>query len=371
MILLLTAGFGDGHNTAARNVAAGLIRLAPEQKLKIIDVCDAAHPVISPLNKAGYQFIITHAPSIWKRIFDQAGKVKFTSGEPGMFFGLQRALDEILKREKPTALVITYLVYSGLLENLRKTGRKVPPIFTVVTDSITVHPAWMLGPSDRYFVADEDTKKSLAGLGAKPEDIVVSGFPVSLDFMEKADTPVSMNGKPGSMIYLPSTNVSHAARTLEAIRPLVAKGARLTLPLGKHKNRLYHTVTRYMDSIPGADIVPLGWTNQIPRLLQTHDLAICKAGGAILHEALAATCPAIIDYVVPGQEEGNAELQTRHDCGVTTSTPEETGVQAERLLANHAAEAKRMKANMAPLSEPDASLKIARDVLNHIGRPTS
>jgi processive 1,2-diacylglycerol beta-glucosyltransferase len=332
-------------------------------------VCDVAHPLLTPLNKAGYQFLITHAPSIWRKIFDSAGKVKFDSGKPGLLFhGLQRALDELLQREKPKACVMTFLVYSGLLENLKRMGRVVPPVFTVVTDSITVHPAWALGPSDRYFVADEDTKKSLMAFGPKAEDISVSGFPVSLDFMDQPK--VSMNGNPGRIIYLPSTNVGYAARTLEALRPVVAQGVHLTLPLGKHRSRLHHTVTRFADSLPGASIECLGWTNQIPHLLQTHDLVICKAGGAILHEALAATCPAVIDYVVPGQEEGNAELLTRHECGVTTQTPEETGAVVRRLLADHGAEARRMKANMRPLSEPDASLKIAREILNHLKIPT-
>jgi processive 1,2-diacylglycerol beta-glucosyltransferase len=370
MILILTAGFGDGHNTAARNVAAGLARLAPQESWKVIDVCDVAHPVITPLNKAGYQFAITHAPWIWQKIYDLAGEVSFESGEPGVFFfGLQRALDELLLRHKPKAIITTYLVYSGLLENLKRKGRTIPPVFTVVTDSISVHPAWTLGPSARYFVADEDTKKSLAALGVKAEEIFVSGFPVSLDFMDKPT--VSMNGNPGRIMYLPSTNVPHAARTLEALRPVLAKGAHLTLPLGKHKSRLYHTVTRFADSMPGLSMECLGWTNQIPKLLQTHDVVICKAGGAILHEALAATCPAVIDYVVPGQEEGNAELLTRHECGITTQTPEETGAVVGRLLADHCAEARRMKDNMRPLSEPDASLKIAREVLSHLQIPTS
>ena len=83
------------------------------------------------------------------------------------------------------------------------------------------------------------------------------------------------------------------------------------------------------------------------------------------HEALAATCPAIIDYVVPGQEEGNAELLTKHECGVTTKTPEESGEQAKRLLADDRAEAKRMKANMRAHSVPDAAMRIARQVLAH------
>ena len=83
-----------------------------------------------------------------------------------------------------------------------------------------------------------------------------------------------------------------------------------------------------------------------------------------LHESLAATCPAIIDYVVPGQEEGNAELLTSHGCGVTTRSPEETGREAAKMLENNRAEARRMKANMLAHSMPDAAMRIAQLVLD-------
>jgi hypothetical protein len=75
-------------------------------------------------------------------------------------------------------------------------------------------------------------------------------------------------------------------------------------------------------------------SDPIPHLLQTHDVVICKAGGAILHEVLAAKIPAVIDYVVPGQEEGNAELLLRHDCALRSHTPQETGDCVRRLLEN-------------------------------------
>ena len=147
---------------------------------------------------------------------------------------------------------------------------------------------------------------------------------------------------------------------------LKCSGVRLTLPVGKHQSRLYHIVTKFMDSLPDARIEVIGWTNQIPHLLQTHDLVICKAGGAILHESLAARCPAIIDYIVPGQEEGNAELLTSHGCGVVSRTPQETGELAQRLLANNCAEARRMSENARVLCEPGAAMKIAEQVLKHL-----
>ena len=361
MILLLTAGFGDGHNTAARNVMHALNRLAPQEETKLVDVFDLAHPILSPPMKQGYQMLITRAPWAWAWMFAQSAKMDFDKG-PDTLAGLRNTIADLVVKHRPRAVVCTYPLYPKLLQQLRAKGHAVPPVFTVITDSISIHPTWLLAPSDGYFVADEDSKQSALKLGAEAARVHVSGFPVSLDFMEPPDA-AECTTPHGQMLYLPSTGVRHVERTMDALRPLVAAGVKLTLPVGKHASRLHHVITRFIDALPAADIEILGWTNRIPRLLQTHDLVICKAGGAILHEALAATCPAVIDYVVPGQEEGNAELLTKHGCGVTTKTPEETGQQAARLLANDRAEAKHMKANARAHSEPDAAMKIAKQVL--------
>ncbi len=364
MILLLTAGFGDGHNTAARNVSAGLARLAPEVATRTVDLSDEAYPFLSPIVKGTYQAMITRTPWLWGKFFRHTAKQKIDRRTDLVVGGFERALDKLLHREKPRGIVCTYLMFQGALQNLREKGRTLPPVFTVITDSITIHPLWLLGPSDRYHVADEDSKSGLIERGVDGKDIVISGFPVHLNFMDHAeDQPPCPAGR---ILYLPSTGERHVQQTLEALRPLLERGAHLTLPLGKHYRRLYNVTTRFMDSLPHASIQVLGWTPEIPRFLQTHDLVICKAGGAILHEALAAQCPAIIDYIVPGQEEGNAELLTKHDCGVVTLTAAETGSQAARLLANEQAVALRMKENTRPHSMPDASLRIARDVLTHV-----
>lgn len=364
MILLLTAGFGDGHNTAARNVVAGLARLAPDINTRTVDLSDAAFPFLSPIVKSGYQAMITRTPWLWGKFFQSTAKQKVNPGNNLVVGGFERALLELLRTEKPRGIVCTYLMFQGALQNLREKGVPLPPVFTVITDSITIHPLWLLGPSDRYHVADVDSENGLVARGVDRKDILVSGFPVHLDFMERMESPPPR--VEGRMLYLPSTGESHVRQTLEALRPLLERGAHLTLPLGKHYNRLYHVTTRFVDSLPRASIDVQGWTSEIPRYLQTHDLVICKAGGAILHEALAARCPAIIDYIVPGQEEGNAELLVKHACGVVTRKASETGAQAARLLANDRAEARRMKENTLPHSMPDASLRIARDVIDTI-----
>jgi processive 1,2-diacylglycerol beta-glucosyltransferase len=101
----------------------------------------------------------------------------------------------------------------------------------------------------------------------------------------------------------------------------------------------------------------------MPQLLRTHDVIICKAGGAILHEVLAAQTPAVIDYVVPGQEEGNAAYLVSRNCGVRTRTPAETANEVRRLLANNGAVAVEMQQNMIPVSIPDAARRTAEAAL--------
>lgn len=365
MILILTAGFGDGHNTAARSVARALQRLAPDEPQQIVDVIDLAHPVLSPWLKWGYQVIITRLPRIWKRMYDGSAKVKFERGRFDIVTLVRASLSDLVRKTKPRAIITTYPLYPQLLQQIRGDGIEIPPWFTVVTDSITIHPVWTLAASAGYFVADEDSKKAIVALGAPAEKVSITGFPVSLDFVELAGVPRPASPH-GRVLYMPSTRAPHVEQTLEELRPLLQRGLRLTLVLAKHYERLYQTVRRFNDSMPGADIEVLPWTNQIPQLLHSHDFVICKAGGAILHEALAAECPAIIDYVIPGQEEGNAELLVLLGCGIVSRTPQATGDIAKRLLADGGAEARRMREKAINAGVPRAALNVVESVLKQL-----
>jgi processive 1,2-diacylglycerol beta-glucosyltransferase len=365
VILILTAGFGDGHNSAARNVARALQCLAPDLPTRMVDVFDMAHPLLSPAMKTGYQMLITHLPWAWKRIYSGAATIKFEPGALDSLVLMRRALDQLVRTLRPQAIISTYPIYAQLMKQLPMPEAERPPLFTVVTDSITVHPVWSLGcnASSSYFVADAESKSALVKLGVPAERVMVTGFPVSLDFMP---APGAQPPERRGILYLPSTSTGHVRATLEALRPLIVSGARLTLPLGKHLPRLYQSVTRFVDSLPDSHFEVLGWTNQMPHLLQTHEVVICKAGGAILHEALAARCPAIIDYIVPGQEEGNAELLTSHACGVVSKSAEETASLLGKLLADGGGRLKVMRENARSLCEPGAALRIAEHVLRSL-----
>lgn len=370
VILVLTAGFGDGHNTAAASTAEALRRLCPGEEVQVTDLITEVQPKIAAVLKNLYQQAITHFPSGWRMVYRMLEKSDMDPQESAWLLPLVAGLKKRIELLQPRVIVSTYPIYAGLVDVLRE-QMPLPPLVTVITDSITVHPIWLKQPSDRYCVADQETLEVLRGLGVPAEKIRVSGFPVSLQFIEPLPEPAEGEAATQRILYLPSTAGRRVAATLEALRPLLESGVKLTLPVGKHSSRLYHILRKFTDSLPGEPVDIIGWTTRIPELLRTHDVVICKAGGAILHEVMAARIPAVIDYVVPGQEEGNAEYLLSRHCAYQTNTARETGEAVAKVLANESKIGRQMRANMLPISLPDAAMRTAREVLEMAEAATS
>ena len=361
VILVLTAGFGDGHNTAAASVAEALRRSLPGEQVLVSDLVSEVQPRTAGVLKSLYQVAITHLPWAWSALYRMLAKSDLDPKQNAwmrpLLTGLRRQIEEL----KPRVIVSTYPLYAGLLATLRQ-QMEVPPLVTVITDSTSVHPIWLMAPSDLYCVSDVETDDVILKMGVPPAKTRITGFPVSLQFSEAL--PEELLCRSGQRIlYLPSTPARHVAATLEALRPLIKQGVKLTIPVGKHRSRLYHALRRYIDSIPEGTLDIIGWTSRIPELLRTHDVVICKAGGAILHEVMAARIPAVIDYVVPGQEEGNANYLLSRDCALQSKTAKETGEAVALILADGSKLGQKMRDNMLPISLPDAALRTAEEVL--------
>ncbi|MBV9491563.1 MAG: PHP domain-containing protein, partial [Verrucomicrobia bacterium] len=115
---------------------------------------------------------------------------------------------------------------------------------------------------------------------------------------------------------------------------------------------------------PANPVQIMGWTTKMPELLTSHHLIITKAGGATIQEAIAARTPVIISQVVPGQEEGNARLIVEHECGMLAPDPNAILNTLELAFAQNGRVLLQWVANFARLSKPDASLQIARFILD-------
>ena len=359
-ILILTAGFGEGHNTASRCIAEAL-REHPGTDARIVDVYLETIPRFTKVLQSGYGLAINKFPFIWSAIFtllDKPGKLEATLPLAG---NLRNALRRVVEEYRPDVIVSTYPLYAYLIQELRGKGHEPSkvPLLTMVTDSTAINSSWYRGGSDTFLVADRETANVLSHGGVDEARLQVLGFPVTPRMASlKPLEPVIHGAK--RILYLPSSRVAH---TLAVVRALQAvPNTEITIVTGRLKG--LHAALVRAGVADGIRTHLVGWTDKIPELLCSHHLFIGKAGGAIVQEAMAARCPILVSHVVPGQEEGNIEMIERHDIGrLAAHYPETLAASVEEIFADDAATWMRWKKNIANISKPTSSRDIAAFIL--------
>ncbi|MBB5352182.1 processive 1,2-diacylglycerol beta-glucosyltransferase [Haloferula luteola] len=361
-ILILTAAFGEGHNSAAKHLALALEELGAVSRVE--DPCMLGAPVTTRALSKGYRLVTTYSPKLWEVLYKHTGDVDFSKQRMPLMRRPENLVEDLIRDFAPDAIVSTYPLYPYFLDRIFKARGKRIPAYTVVTDSIEVNPAWTQGPADAWLVTDSDTRASMVQAGIPAQKIVETGFPVHPSFSRLPRRPVEDPCDPFDVIYFTTSKVPHVRRIAKAVLHASPR-TRITLILGKNVRLLYRKAHEIQSRFPGR-VMLKGWTRRVPQLLSSHHLVIGKAGGATVHESIAACCPMLVHHLVPGQEEGNLELLRRIGGGDYAPGPEAIRSQLTRLLENDAAAWRDMKQALENHGRHDGALAAARFVLDRL-----
>ena len=362
-VLILTAGYGEGHNAAARALAAAFEELRGPGTARVVDLFALASPRLNAAVRRGYLQAINRAPRLWSRAYAWMDRSSLLPRTLLLLRRDLRLLSQIIESERPTAICSTYPVYAYLVERLRRRGRTDAPHFNVVTDSISINSLWWRAGCAGWFVPNEDTACFLRAAGLDPSRLHTLGFPVTLYFnrhSEEFSPPDLAGGSAPRVLHIINSGTRQAEATAGAI--FERQDWDVTCAVGRDQR-----LRRRLEQMAAGRRRPaqiLGWTDAIPHLLMTHHVVVSKAGGATTQEAIAARCPMIVSQVVPGQEEGNYELLRRHGVGALAETPEDIMGGLTRAFADRGAVWSEWRAALAPLSRPRAALEIASHLLN-------
>jgi processive 1,2-diacylglycerol beta-glucosyltransferase len=361
-ILILTASFGEGHNSAARGVRDGLARVAPEGvEVELRDLFAEAYGPVNELVRQSYLAVVNFTPRAWGAVYRWLDRKKDFDTEFARFSRLEDHLAGLLERFQPDVMVCTFPAYPNVLRRIQgQSARGSQPckIVVVITDSITINAAWYRCAADYFIVANDQSASVLRTVGVIPQKIKVFGFPVSPKF---ADSAASNRVLPPSNSERRVLYMIHAATrgAPELAQRLADLGVNLTVTIGRAD-----TLMPEIEAAAGDKAKIIGWTDELPRMLHESHLLIGKAGGATVQETIAAACPMIISYVVAGQEEGNARLIVETKSGVIANSPRQVIAQVERAFADDARQWREWYANISKLSRPRAALDIAEFLLS-------
>jgi processive 1,2-diacylglycerol beta-glucosyltransferase len=365
-ILIMTAGYGEGHNAAANALAAEFNEETPETAL-VVDVFALSCPRLNSLIRRAYLAAINGTPRLWRHVYAWMDRPSFMTRGTRMLRPQSRLLEAIIERERPVAICSTFPAYAALFRRLARAGRFSTPHFNVVTDSISINSIWWRPGCDGWFVPNEDSAEVMRAAGVDPLRIHVTGFPVTSFFRKNegiVTRPLLSGGAAPRVLYIVNSGTRNAEATARLL--LAEEGWEVTCTVGRDDSlrRSLSAAAAHRNS--PASI--LGWTDQIPRLLMTHHVVVSKAGGATTQEAVAARCPMIVNQVVPGQEEGNCELLLRHGAGALATTPAAVIETLRAAFSNRGLAWDGWRSALEPLARPDAARAIAAQVLAHLGR---
>ena len=360
-ILILTASFGDGHNAAARSLRDAIELLDEDARAEILDLFAYSYGVFNNFARKTYLNVVQYAPKLWGGIYSLLEN-PLVGQQLGGFTRLQNTLEKVLAETQPDCVVSTFPAYAHVIRKIYQSHHERPFRFlTVVTDSISVSSAWYRAPSDYFCVANEATAAVLQKGGVPEKQIQTLGFPVSPAFASPpAELLPPVGNEPHRVLYIINTGKKKAGKSVD--RLLELDNVQLTITVGRDpelRNKLIERTRHH-----ASRVRILGWTNQMPELMMSHHLIICKASGATVQEAIAARCPMIINQVIPGQDEGSAELIWRSGLGAIGEKNREVAELVQGCFARRAEQWFEWRKNLRKFSRPDAALRIAELILD-------
>lgn len=362
-VLILTTSYGHGHIATAQAIKEGLIKTSGQKiSVSIVDFTDIISSLLNKTSKRMYSNTSKYIPKLYKLYFDITDTPTTTKAinELNYLFSRERIL-EFFRSQSPDLIICNSPHWQYIASLARQEELHHIPLISVITDSITIHVSWVVGDPDYYIVPNNDTANSLYQLGVGKSKVKVLGYPIKLEFIDKNYSRKkflsSINLNPNKKVIL----ILGAGVRLTSLKQTIYKlqknipNCQLIVATGKD-NKIYPR----LKSIFGPTIYLINWTNRMPEYIRSADLVITKAGGSTVMECIGVKKPTIINKIIPGQEEGNAQFVTKHKLGVVAIESDAIVLAAKSILNRP----EKYNARFSDFAKPDASLKIAEFLLN-------
>jgi processive 1,2-diacylglycerol beta-glucosyltransferase len=365
-ILILSASVGSGHVKAADALAKAFRADPNVEEVLSDDSLDHTNVLHKQLYSTLYKRLSAMLPEFlgwWYESSDDP----WVSDKSRLAIDLPQALPliNLVRDFKPDAIICTHFMPAGVLSYLIGAGKLDAELGIVVTD-FHFHAFWITRAFHWYFVAQEEDKIHMEGLGLPGDRIQVTGIPLEPEFAQPVDKAAVLK-ELGLNPERPTLLVAGGALGLS---PAVAVAKRLL-----HLDRDFQAIIvcgkneelrrDIEELIAGREdrFRVIGYTDKMPDLMGAATLLLSKPGGLTTAEALARGLPMVVLDPIGGQEERNSDVLLEAGAAVKCTEVTVLNHKLERLLDDPARIA-AMSENARRLGRPSASADIARIVLD-------
>ena len=361
-LLILTADAGFGHRSAANAIAAALQETRGRDcTFKIMNPLDDERtPTLLRNSQSDYDRIARDLPSLYRLGYDLSDE-SITSRlmENALRTLLYPVLREVVLDQQPDAIISTYPLYQAALGAVFAITKTFVPLIAVVTDLATVHQIWFSVDADLTIVPTPMVRELAIGAGLPPEKIQTIGIPVHPRIAQETRARSALRAELGweqnrtTILAVGSKRVEHLGAILNVLNH---SGWPIQLIMAAGGDE-----AQYNDWLLNDWHVPVhiyNFVKNMPTLMRASDAIICKAGGLIVTESLAAGLPLLLTDVIPGQETGNANYVVNGGAGELIEEPLQALEAMAHWLSNDHEVHKKRSASAVKIGRPRAAYDI-------------
>jgi 1,2-diacylglycerol 3-beta-galactosyltransferase len=362
-VLILTADAGFGHRSAANAIAAALKdRYNDECLVEILNPLeDRRTPFFLRDSQTDYDKLVRNSPELYRFGYD-ASDTSVTSAivESALTVLLYEVMRDIIRHFQPDVIVSTYPLYQSPIEAVFTMQNREIPLITVVTDLATVHRLWFNRTADACLVPTEIVRDLALNYGLVDEQIFVTGIPVNPQLAMDRRCPAELRAELGWRTDLPTVlavGSKRVDRLLDTLNVLNHFGLPIQLAVVAGNDQNLYAELELMDWHQPVHLYE--YASDVPLMMRAADCLVCKAGGLIITEALAAGCPMMLVDVLPGQETGNAEYVVGNAAGDLARSDVEVLEVFSHWMRDDRRLLKERARTAASLGRPQAAFDVA------------
>ena len=362
-VLILSAGVGSGHNSAAAAVKRAAEARPDVAEVQVIDVLQNSTVLYRDLLGKGYFVLVENAPWLVDWGYDASDQPFRRRGpiDPWTRANAMPTVSEI-RQFKPTAIICTHFLPAQLVASLLARG-VVDAKTAIVTTDYDFQGLWLTSAFHALFVAREEARVQLTALGVPDDRVTATGIPVA---ETEPDAPVRDPAK--SPMLLISAGASGGDYALAVVRQTMHMRSPVTVTVVCGRNAELKARVEQLVAPAGDRYRVLGFTTEMPQLLREADLFVGKPGGLSASECMAAGLPMVLVNPIPGQEVRNGDYLMEQGAAIRCNTPLTIGWKIDQLLAEPG-RLQRMQAAAHRIGRPAAASDVLSRLLGGDPRP--
>ncbi|MBG6226491.1 processive 1,2-diacylglycerol beta-glucosyltransferase [Arthrobacter sp. CAN_A2] len=362
-MLILSAGVGAGHNSAAAAVEQACAARADIAEVQVLDVLQVSSPLYRALLGKGYFVLVEGLPWLVEWGYDISDPPFRRRGpiDPWTRANAVPVIDAI-RRFRPTAIVCTHFLPAQLMASLLLRG-VIDARTAVVTTDYDFQGLWLTGAFHALFVAREEGRVALMALGLPPDRVTASGIPIAAQL----DGPPARDAGSPPMLLI-SAGATGGDYAVSVVRQTMHMRSSFTATIVCGRNDALRQRIEQLVAPGGDRYRVLGFTTEMPQLLRRADLFVGKPGGLSASECMAAGLPMVLVNPIPGQEVRNGDYLMEQGAAVRCNTAATIGWKIDEVL-REPGRLQRMQAAAWRTGRPDAAADVLAGLLDGPSRP--